>query len=204
MDKLLKDNPAHKKEYETADDEGQAEIGVKLRSEECYKRDLISALNDPAQKKEYKALPAEEQHRVGAALVAKFRHQAALLGVAKRAPGACKYRGVTANRGKWKALIKPEGKKRIYLGGTFTTVRATPPCPPLRPAHCIPTLPQTALHLRTELHCCGAANAQRRRRRRRRRTTRQRAVLDGRMSFAISSSPPCCPTLPPLVPQPPL
>jgi hypothetical protein len=188
MDNLLKDNPALKEEYDDADDERRDEIKDELRRESQRERNLKGALGqDPERKKKYEALPAKEKCAAAAALVVEFRLQRGLSCAAKRVRGASGFRGVYVqgrDKTKWWACISQLGQN-IYLG-TFTTVCATPPCPPLRPAHCIPLSCKTALRLRTELHVVGAANAQRRRRRRRGRTTRQHAFLNGR-SCAISS-----------------
>jgi len=154
--KLLKDFPQYKESYDAADEEEQIEILAELRRKEMYKRNLRSALDrlDSGHKKVYEELSEERQRAAGAALVARRRLQRGLASYRKESLGPSGLRGVCVKNKKYLAAqISFEGKM-LHLG-YFDTVRATPPCPPLRPAHCIPLSCKTALRLRTELYSCG-------------------------------------------------
>jgi hypothetical protein len=134
--------------YDAEDDEEKAEIVAKWRRSERYGRGLSSALKqNPALKEELEALSEEGQCVAGAALVAEKNHPRGLLAAAKQAPGSSEVSGCF--RTYLQRILEGENQTSRQL-----PLRATPPCPPLRPAHCIPTLLQTALRLRTELYCC--------------------------------------------------
>jgi putative hemolysin len=187
MDKLLKDDPALKEEYDDADDERRDEIKDELRSKGMYKLQLRGALNQlvPERKKKYEALPAKEKRAAAAALVVEFCLQRGLSRAAKKAPGASVSR-----------CLRPKEK----MGGENLTARQktstsapSRPYAPLLPAHlfALHTAFHSAAKLRSvcELSCMlwgRQMHTQRRRRRRRGCTTRQHAFLNGR-SCAISS-----------------